>query len=75
MIRAAPVHTKRIGWTEDGCGGAAMEAQLWDLFRETGEPMGYLLYRAEKKRKQKRKSGEKGPAEPGRKEGAPASSA
>ena len=21
--------------------------QLWDLFRETGDPMGYLLYRAE----------------------------
>ena len=21
-----------------------MEHQLWDLFRETGEPMGYLLY-------------------------------
>ena len=28
-----------------------MEDQLWDLFRETGDPMGYLLYRAEEKRK------------------------
>ena len=26
-----------------------MEDQLWNLFRETGEPMGYLLYKAEKK--------------------------
>ena len=25
-----------------------MDDQLWNLFRETGEPMGYLLYRAEK---------------------------
>ncbi len=25
-----------------------MEVQLWDLFRETGEPMGYLLYRSAK---------------------------
>ena len=23
-----------------------MERQLWELFRETGEPMGYLLYRS-----------------------------
>ena len=29
----------------------AMEDQLWDLFLETGEPMGYLLYKAEKKHK------------------------
>ena len=28
-----------------------MEDQLWNLFRETGDPMGYLLYRAEKRRK------------------------
>ena len=28
-----------------------MEDQFWDLFRETGEPMGYLLYRAEKQQK------------------------
>ena len=33
------------------CGGSAMEDQLWSMFRETGEPMGYLLYRAEKKQK------------------------
>ena len=32
-------------------GGAAMEDQLWNLFRETGDPMGYLLYRVEKKKK------------------------
>ncbi|MBR1497158.1 MAG: hypothetical protein IJ617_05990 [Oscillospiraceae bacterium] len=24
-----------------------MENQLWNLFRETGEPMGYLLYRVD----------------------------
>lgn len=29
-----------------------MEDQFWNLFRETGDPMGYLLYKAEKKRKQ-----------------------
>jgi hypothetical protein len=28
-----------------------MDDQLWNLFRETGEPMSYLLYRAEKNRK------------------------
>ena len=28
-----------------------MEDQLWNLFRETGEPMGYLLYKAEKREK------------------------
>ena len=28
-----------------------MEEQLWNLFRETGDPMGYLLYQAEKKQK------------------------
>ena len=32
-----------------------MKDQLWNLFRETGEPMGYLLYRAEKNRKQEKK--------------------
>ena len=25
-----------------------MENQLWNLFLETGDPMSYLLYRAEK---------------------------
>lgn len=31
-----------------------MDTQLWNLFRETGDPMGYLLYKAEKqKEKQK----------------------
>ena len=33
-----------------------MDDQLWNVFRETGEPMGYLLYRAEKKRKQKKEA-------------------
>ena len=32
-----------------------MEEQLWNLFRETGDPMGYLLYKAEKKQKQEKK--------------------
>ena len=29
-----------------------MEDQLWALFRETGDPMGYLLYKAEQKQKE-----------------------
>ena len=43
-----------------------MDTQLWNLFRETGDPMGYLLYRAEKqkerqkKQKEPRKKTEKG---------------
>ena len=36
-----------------------MEDQLWNLFRETGEPMGYLLYKAEKKQKQSEAKKEK----------------
>lgn len=28
-----------------------MEDQFWNLFLETGEPMGYLLYKAEKREK------------------------
>ena len=36
-----------------------MEDQLWNLFRETGEPMGYLLYKAEKKKKQTKATKEK----------------
>ena len=32
-----------------------MKDQLWNLFRETGEPMGYLLYKAEKNRKREKK--------------------
>ena len=28
-----------------------MNNQLWNLFRETGDPMGYLLYRADGKEK------------------------
>ena len=30
-----------------------MKDQLWNLFRETGDPMGYLLYRANKAGKKK----------------------
>ena len=29
-----------------------MEEQLWNVFRETGDPMGYLLYKAEEKKKE-----------------------
>ncbi len=36
-----------------------MENQFWNLFRETGEPMGYLLYKAEKKQKQAEKEKKK----------------
>ena len=28
-----------------------MEEQLWNVFQETGDPMGYLLYKAEKEQK------------------------
>ena len=31
-----------------------MEDQLWNLFRETGDPMGYLLYKAEKNCRQEK---------------------
>ena len=42
-----------------------MEETLWDLFRETGDPMGYLLYRAEAKLKKQRKSAvERKPVQP-----------
>lgn len=30
-----------------------MEQQLWNLFRETGEPMGYLLVKAEENARKK----------------------
>ena len=43
-----------------------MDTQLWNLFRETGDPMGYLLYKADKqkeKQKEPQKKTEKdGPA-------------
>ena len=26
-----------------------MEKQLWNVFRETGDPVGYLLYQAERR--------------------------
>ena len=35
-----------------------MVDQFWNLFRETGDPMGYLLYRAQKKQ------GESSPKQP-----------
>ena len=38
-----------------------MSDQLWNLFRETGEPMGYLLYKAEKNRKQEKKTDKAAP--------------
>jgi hypothetical protein len=55
-----------------------MGFELWDLFRETGEPMGYLLYRAEKKQKnqrqeQKRTGAQERPLD--RAEGTPTASA
>ena len=30
-----------------------MEQTLWDLFRETGDPMGYLLCKAEERAREK----------------------
>ena len=50
-----------------------MDDQLWNLFRETGEPMSYLLYRAGKKSKQKKETDKAKQAKP--KEGTPAASA
>ena len=38
-----------------------MKDQLWALFRETGEPMGYLLYKAEKNRKPEKKADKAAP--------------
>ena len=49
-----------------------MDDQLWNLFRETGEPMSYLLYRAEKNSRQKKKADK---ANPKPKEGTPPASA
>lgn len=49
-----------------------MDDQLWNLFRETGEPMGYLLYKAEKNSRQKKEADK---ADPGPKEAAPSASA
>ena len=34
-------------------GGGAMENLLWNLFLETGDPMGYLLLRAEERGKER----------------------
>lgn len=50
-----------------------MEDQLWNLFRETGDPMGYLLYRAEQLRKEKREADKAAQSKPG--EGTPSASA
>jgi len=49
-----------------------MDDQLWNLFRETGEPMSYLLYRAEKNSRQKKET-DKAESKP--KEGTPPVSA
>ena len=55
-----------------------MEVQLWDLFRETGEPMGYLFYRAEQaEKKNPMNAGKQTGAQPvpsGQKDGAPTAS-
>ena len=47
----------------------AMENQLWNVFRETGDPLGYLLYQAERQLKppeqpeqKKQSDGERGPS-------------
>lgn len=36
-----------------------MDNQLWNLFQETGDPMGYLLYKAGEKKKKTEPVGEK----------------
>ncbi|MBR1660344.1 MAG: hypothetical protein IJ705_08505 [Oscillospiraceae bacterium] len=40
-----------------------MENQLWALFRETGEPMGYLLYRGETRALPERTEQKPGPTQ------------
>ena len=43
-----------------------MENQLWNLFRETGDPMSYLLFKAEEhSRKTQQQAKEKTPPPPG----------
>ncbi len=32
-----------------------MEKQLWNVFQETGDPLGYLFYTAERKKEQPEK--------------------
>ncbi len=49
-----------------------MVDQLWNLFRETGDPMGYLLYKAEQKKQQQEKKPDKAAHSPG--EGTPPAS-
>ena len=41
-----------------------MDDQLWNLFRETGEPMSYLLYRAGKDRPKEKKPDKAAPKPP-----------
>ena len=51
MFSRLPADTKatEFFWA----GGRDMEQTLWNLFRETGDPMGYLLYRAEAQGREK----------------------
>ncbi len=51
-----------------------MTDQLWDLFRETGEPRGYLLYKAEMKREQKKKPDKAAPGPQPQPKGTPPAS-
>ena len=41
-----------------------MENQLWNLFRETGDPRTYLLYKAGEKREEKDRQKSKPKPEP-----------
>ena len=63
VFRAAD-HTNVHRIKRDLYGGMAMEDQLWNLFRETGDPMGYLLYKAEKNCRQEKKPAKAAPKPP-----------
>jgi len=41
-----------------------MKDQLWNLFRETGDPRTYLLYKAGGKQEKKRNNTKKKPQKP-----------
>ena len=51
MFFPLPAETKTTAFI--CAGGRDMEQMLWNLFRETGDPMGYLLCKAEERAREK----------------------
>ena len=51
MFFPLPAETKTTAFMS--AGGRDMEQMLWNLFRETGDPMGYLLCKAEERTREK----------------------